>query len=156
MLLGWLEAKTLSSTSNEPRLMLTDKTTVQNGATTELSVCYDKNRSRTILFNHLDAVLKLSREKMDKQTVADATKQKWCRILVSAVDAYGNLLKTDLESRVSVLETTQEVTVRIVDSVKFAKDMKDYDDALKQAVQLNLASAVATQKNGEVYDVETA
>lgn len=86
----------------------------------KLCVIYDKNRQRAVLFGHLEAVLSLARKKMDMVTTSESNKQKWTRILVSAVDSWGNLLRgVEIEARVLDLEKEQKITVEIIDSVKW-------------------------------------
>jgi len=86
----------------------------------KLCVIYDKHKQKAILFTHLDAVLTLARKKMDMVTTSESNKQKWTRILVSAVDCWGNLLRgVEIEDRVLNLEKEQKITVEIIDSVKW-------------------------------------
>jgi len=86
----------------------------------KLCVIYDKNKQKAVLFSHLDAVLNLARKKMDMVTTSESNKQKWTRILVSAVDSWGNLLRgVEIEARVLDLEKEQKITVEVVDSVRW-------------------------------------
>ena len=86
----------------------------------KLCVIYDKHKQKAILFGHLDAVLSLARKKMDMVTTSESNKQKWTRILVSAVDSWGGLLRgVEIEDRVLNLEKEQKITVEIIDSVKW-------------------------------------
>ena len=77
-------------------------------ATENLSQNFDVKEKRLGLFSHLDHVLGLSRERMDKKTVSAENQQKWSRILISAVEAYGHLLNDhtleELDERVTKLE----------------------------------------------------
>jgi hypothetical protein len=68
-----------------------------------------QNRStkerRNTLFRVLDGVLSLSHQKIHNSGNSDRAKQGWARVLVSAVSAYGPLLKDEeLELRVLTLE----------------------------------------------------
>lgn len=60
------------------------------------------------LFSQLQHVIGLSREKMDAKTTLNDGKAKWCRIMVSAVEAYGRMLEAcqleELEHRIDELE----------------------------------------------------
>lgn len=60
---------------------------------------------RNTLFWVLDGVLSLSHQKIHNSGNSDRAKQSWARVLVSAVSAYGPLLKDEeLELRVLTLE----------------------------------------------------
>jgi hypothetical protein len=60
---------------------------------------------RNTLFQVLDGVLSLSHKKIHVDGNSDKAKQGWARVLVSAVSAYGPLLKDEeLELRVIALE----------------------------------------------------
>ena len=61
---------------------------------------------RNTLFRVLDGVLSLAHRKIHTpQSGSDRAKQDWARVLVSAVSAYGPLLKDEeLELRVLTLE----------------------------------------------------
>jgi hypothetical protein len=60
---------------------------------------------RNTLFRVLDGVLSLSHTKIHNGGNSDRAKQGWARVLVSAVSAYGPLLKDEaLELRVLTLE----------------------------------------------------
>jgi hypothetical protein len=60
---------------------------------------------RNTLFRVLDGVLSLSHKKIHSEGNSDRAKQGWARVLVSAVSAYGPLLKDEeLELRVLTLE----------------------------------------------------
>jgi hypothetical protein len=60
---------------------------------------------RNTLFRVLDGVLSLSHKKIHTEGNSDKAKQGWARVLVSAVSAYGPLLKDEeLELRVITLE----------------------------------------------------
>jgi len=64
----------------------------------ELSESFNIGEARKKLFSHLDAVLGFTGDKMDRVTVAEATKLACGRLRVSAVEAYGRLLAdADLE-----------------------------------------------------------
>jgi hypothetical protein len=73
---------------------------------------------RMSLFAILAHVLGTSQKKFDMEKSSNNDRQKWARIIVSAVEAYGHLLETsqleDLEDRLAKLEKQQgkqEVTV---------------------------------------------
>jgi hypothetical protein len=60
---------------------------------------------RNTLFRVLDGVLSLSHRKIHSEGNSDKAKQGWARVLVSAVSAYGGILKDEeLELRVIELE----------------------------------------------------
>jgi hypothetical protein len=60
---------------------------------------------RNTLFRVLDGVLGISHNKIHNSGNSDQAKQGWARVLVSAVSAYGPLLKDEeLELRVIALE----------------------------------------------------
>jgi hypothetical protein len=60
---------------------------------------------RNTLFRVLDGVLSFSHKKVHAGGNSDRAKQGWARVLVSAVSAYGGLLKDEeLELRVIALE----------------------------------------------------
>jgi hypothetical protein len=60
---------------------------------------------RNTLFRVLDGVLSLAHKKIHNGGNSDRAKQGWARVLVSAVSAYGGLLKDEeLELRVIALE----------------------------------------------------
>jgi hypothetical protein len=72
---------------------------------------------RNTLFRVLDGVLSLSHRKIHAEGNSDRAKQGWARVLVSAVSAYGGLLKDEeLELRVIALEE------RLKDSVLIPKN----------------------------------
>jgi hypothetical protein len=48
---------------------------------------------RSRLFTELDYAIGLAHEKTDKSTAGNSDRQKWLRLLISAVDSYGGLLK---------------------------------------------------------------
>jgi hypothetical protein len=50
---------------------------------------------RNTLFRVLDGVLSLSHKKIHSEGNSDKAKQGWARVLVSAVSAYGPLLKDE-------------------------------------------------------------
>jgi hypothetical protein len=69
---------------------------------------------RNTLFRVLDGVLSLSHQKIHNGGNSDRAKQGWARVLVSAVSAYGPLLKDeDLELRVIALEEQLKNSVLI-------------------------------------------
>ena len=60
---------------------------------------------RNTLFRVLDGVLGIAHKKIHSEGNSDKAKQGWARVLVSAVSAYGGLLKDEeLELRVIALE----------------------------------------------------
>ena len=69
---------------------------------------------RNTLFRVLDSVLSLSHKKIHAEGNSDRAKQGWARVLVSAVSAYGGLLKDEeLELRVIALEEKLKNSVLI-------------------------------------------
>jgi hypothetical protein len=69
---------------------------------------------RNTLFRVLDGVLSLSHQKIHNTGNSDRAKQGWARVLVSAVSAYGPLLKDEeLELRVIALEEQLKNSVLI-------------------------------------------
>jgi hypothetical protein len=69
---------------------------------------------RNTLFRVLDGVLSLSHQKIHNGGNSDRAKQGWARVLVSAVSAYGPLLKDEeLELRVIALEEQLKNSVLI-------------------------------------------
>jgi hypothetical protein len=63
---------------------------------------------RNSLFAYLGHAIRLSNEKMNSKGNSDAAKQSWGRLMVSAISAYGGLIKDaeieDVESRLTKLE----------------------------------------------------
>ena len=61
------------------------------------------------LFSLLSHVLVTSQTKFDMEKAANSDRQKWARIIIAGVQAYGDLLKTveldDIEKRLDVLES---------------------------------------------------
>jgi hypothetical protein len=69
---------------------------------------------RATLFRVLDGVLSLSHQKINTGGNSDRAKQGWARVLVSAVSAYGPLLKDEeLELRVLSLESQLKNSILI-------------------------------------------
>jgi hypothetical protein len=69
---------------------------------------------RNTLFRVLDGVLSLSHQKIHNNGNSDRAKQGWARVLVSAVSAYGPLLKDEeLELRVLSLESQLKNSILI-------------------------------------------
>jgi hypothetical protein len=80
-----------------------------------------KERRHT-LFHVLDGVLSLSHRKIHSDGNSDRAKQGWARVLVSAVSAYGSLLKDEeLELRVIALEEKLRDSVLIPKSADEVK-----------------------------------
>ena len=69
-------------------------------------------KDRKKLFQTLDAVLKTSQIKFDKQKASNSDRQRWARIIIAACSAYGDLLKDveleGIEERLCRLERLQE------------------------------------------------
>jgi hypothetical protein len=63
---------------------------------------------RNSLFAYLGHAIRLSNEKMCSKGNSDSAKQSWGRLMVSAISAYGGLIKDaemdDVESRLTKLE----------------------------------------------------
>jgi len=92
-------------------------------------VCSDSNltEKRMKLFKELDFVLGLSHKKSDQSTVSNPDRQRWLRLLITAVDSYGSLLKDmQLESIETRLKTV-EVRVDADPSI-----LKQYDLLFQQ------------------------
>jgi hypothetical protein len=72
-----------------------------------------QKKRRTKLFGYLDAVIRVSDEKINSKGNADRQKQGWARVLVSAVSAYGQILKDveleEIMERLEKLETEREL-----------------------------------------------
>jgi hypothetical protein len=69
---------------------------------------------RNTLFRVLDGVLGVSHTKIHNSGNSDHAKQGWARVLVSAVSAYGPLLKDEeLELRVLTLEAKLKNSILI-------------------------------------------
>jgi uncharacterized membrane protein YccC len=68
--------------------------------------------SRKKLQNTLNDVLKISGEKFHKEKASNTDRQRWARIIISAVDAFNNLLKDselqEIEERLCKLEVEAE------------------------------------------------
>ena len=80
---------------------------------------------RNTLFRVLDGVLGMAHKKIHVAGNSDKAKQGWARVLVSAVSAYGSLLKDEeLELRVIELEE------KLKNSILIPKP-KDYDEKQK-------------------------
>ncbi len=75
---------------------------------------------RNTLFRVLDGVLSLSHTKIHNGGNSDRAKQGWARVLVSAVSAYGPLLK-DEELEIRVIELEE----KLKDSVLIPKPQDD-------------------------------
>jgi len=70
---------------------------------------FNATEKRQSLFGQLDYAVGLAREKAEKEKASNDTRQRWLRILISAVETYGRLLETsqldDLAERITKLET---------------------------------------------------
>ena len=68
----------------------------------------ESKETRKTLFQCLNGVLALAHKKIHSGGNSDSQKRGWCRVLVSAVSAYGVLIKDreidELELRVALLE----------------------------------------------------
>ena len=68
----------------------------------------DVKTLRKGLFNNLDHVLEVSTKKFNREKASNADRQKWGRLIVSAVQVYGKLLEgavlEELDLRVKALE----------------------------------------------------
>ena len=69
---------------------------------------------RNSLFAYLGHVIRVSHEKMGSKGNSDSAKLSWGRLMVSAIVAYGGLLKDsefdDIEARLLVLEQRDQKT----------------------------------------------
>jgi hypothetical protein len=72
----------------------------------KVTVKYNVKERKKTLFRCLDGVLSLAHRKIHTpRGISDRAKQGWARVLVSAVNTYGALLKDEeLEFRVIALE----------------------------------------------------
>ena len=74
-----------------------------------LAVNLNLKESKSRLFGCLERILTVSGEKFNMQKASNADRQKWGRLIVSCVEAYGRLLETAqleaLEERLTRLET---------------------------------------------------
>ena len=68
------------------------------------------NNREERLFQHLDHVLDVSREKFDRETASNDTRQKWARIITEAIRTYGQLLhpsdRLDIKERIEEYKVT--------------------------------------------------
>ena len=68
----------------------------------------DVKKHRKVLFGCLGEVLKVSREKFNKNKKSDAARRSWGRLICQTVKTYGSLLETvqleELNERVEALE----------------------------------------------------
>ena len=68
----------------------------------------DLKSQRKRLFELLNHVIEVCQRKFDMEKARNSDRQKWARIIISAVDSYGKLLETacleDLDCRVKQLE----------------------------------------------------
>lgn len=68
----------------------------------------DPTDKRTALFGHLDYAISLSREKSGKEKAKNTERMSWTRILIQAVQCYGQMLAdtqlADIEERLSRLD----------------------------------------------------
>ena len=71
-----------------------------------------QKKRRERLFLTLDDILSLAEQKRKIPNATDKLKQAWCRIAISAVEAYGSLLKDceleEIEERLDVLEQSRK------------------------------------------------
>ena len=74
------------------------------------------NERRKRLFLVLDGIISFAEEKRVLKGNSDRAKQAWSRIAISAIDSYGNLLKTDeLESIEARIEAFEHEKPRILE-----------------------------------------
>ena len=52
----------------------------------------NSRRNRDVLFAQLEHILSTSKQKFDMRKASNATRQKWARIIVQAIQVYGKLL----------------------------------------------------------------
>jgi hypothetical protein len=73
----------------------------------------DVKKQRKPLFNLLWHVLDVSTRKFDREKASNVDRQKWARIIISAIQGYGELMKDseleDIEERLTKLESKQEL-----------------------------------------------
>ena len=69
----------------------------------------DEKKHRSELFEYLDDILTVAHKKYDMEEKNDDSRLKWGRLMVSAIDSYGTLLKTtELEAITRDIELIKE------------------------------------------------
>jgi len=74
---------------------------------------FNVKESRQGLFSLLNHVLATAKDKFDKQKAANGERQRWARLIVAGVEAYGRLLVNEqlqsMEKRISALEGVKSI-----------------------------------------------
>jgi len=84
------------------------------------------NERRKRLFLVLDSIISFAEEKRVLKGNSDKAKQAWSRIAISAIDSYGNLLKTDeLGSIEARLEALEHEKPRILEPLPMRENLLD-------------------------------
>jgi hypothetical protein len=75
----------------------------------------NQKERRTSLFDYLTDIIEVSHKKATARGRGDGSMQGWARIMVSAINSYGNLLKDssleDLEDRIERLEKLEKSVI---------------------------------------------
>jgi hypothetical protein len=73
-----------------------------------LAVNLNRKEQQSTLYGFLDEVLKVSQTKFRMEKAGNSDRQRWARIIISAVQAYGNLLEIakleEIEERLKMVE----------------------------------------------------
>ncbi len=81
---------------------------------------------RKRLFQVLDSIISFAEEKRVLKGNSDKAKQAWSRIAISAIDSYGNLLKTDeLQNIEARLEALEHGKTRILEPLPMRENLLD-------------------------------
>jgi len=69
---------------------------------------FNAKEHRQGLFSTLEHVINVSKTKFDKEKASNSDRQKWARVIITGVQAYGSLLhdieNEELEERIRKLE----------------------------------------------------
>lgn len=83
---------------------------------------FNVEKQRRRLFQLLSHVLETSKDKFDKDKASNVDRQKWARLIIGGVQAYGELLKTfeleNIENRLERLEQGEKFNKVFNPSVK--------------------------------------
>jgi hypothetical protein len=71
----------------------------------------ENSRNRDELFAQLEHILSTSKQKFDMRKASNATRQKWARIIVQAIQVYGKLL--DGAENEAILKKIDEIEKRL-------------------------------------------
>ncbi len=71
---------------------------------------FNAKEHRTSLFSTLEHVISVSKTKFDKEKAPNSDRQKWARVIITGVEAYGRLLHdVDLEALEERIRKLEEV-----------------------------------------------